>query len=98
MLGSDSGPRHLGRTLGTPTVGIFWVGNVINAGPRGRMTNRIHMSWAVRCPRCGADVTQVGWTAPHCGHEDSLVSGIAVAAVVQDVLDLTATSLLLRGK
>jgi ADP-heptose:LPS heptosyltransferase len=98
MLASDSGPRHLAQALGTPTVGIFWVGNVFNAGPRGRSLHRIHMSWATQCPRCGADVTQVGWTAPHCGHDDTLIEGIAVADVVQDVLDLTATSLLLRGR
>ncbi|WP_144660029.1 glycosyltransferase family 9 protein [Paenarthrobacter nicotinovorans] len=97
MLASDSGPRHLAQAMGTPTVGIFWVGNVFNAGPRGRGFHRIHMSWLTRCPRCGADVTQVGWTAPHCGHDDTLIKGIAVADVVQDVLDLTATSLLLRG-
>lgn len=98
MLASDSGPRHLAQAMGTPTVGIFWVGNVFNAGPRGRSMHRIHMSWVTRCPRCGIDITQVGWTAPHCGHDDTVVSGIAVADVVQDVLDLTATSLLLRGK
>lgn len=97
MLASDSGPRHLAQALGTPTVGIFWVGNVFNAGARGRSMHRIHMSWVTKCPRCGADVTQVGWTAPHCGHDDSLIEGIAVADVVQDVRDLTATSLLLRG-
>ncbi|MFC8041374.1 glycosyltransferase family 9 protein [Paenarthrobacter sp. NPDC057355] len=97
MLASDSGPRHLAQAMGTPTVGIFWVGNVFNAGPRGRGLHRIHMSWLTQCPRCGADVTQVGWTAPHCGHDDTLIKGIAVADVVQDVLDLTATSLLLRG-
>ncbi|MCX8455176.1 MULTISPECIES: glycosyltransferase family 9 protein [Paenarthrobacter] len=97
MLASDSGPRHLAQALGTPTVGIFWVGNAFNAGARGRSLHRIHMSWVTKCPRCGADVTQVGWTAPHCGHDDTLIEGIAVADVVQDVRDLTATSLLLRG-
>jgi ADP-heptose:LPS heptosyltransferase len=97
MLASDSGPRHLAQALGTPTVGIFWVGNAFNAGARGRSMHRIHMSWVTKCPRCGADVTQVGWTAPHCGHDDTLIEGIAVADVVQDVRDLTATSLLLRG-
>lgn len=98
MLASDSGPRHLAQALGTPTVGIFWVGNAFMAGPRGRSLHRLHLSWATECPRCGADVTQVGWTAPHCGHADTLIRGIDVAAVVQDVRDLTATSLLLRGR
>lgn len=98
MLASDSGPRHLAQALGTPTVGIFWVGNVFNAGPRGRSLHRVHMSWVTECPVCGADVTQVGWSAQHCGHDDTLIRGIAVADVVQDVHDLMATSLLLRGK
>jgi ADP-heptose:LPS heptosyltransferase len=97
MLASDSGPRHLAQAVGTPTVGIYWVGNAFNAAPRGRGLHRVHMSWVTHCPRCGADVTQVGWTAPHCGHDDTLIRGIAVADVVQDVLDLTATTLLLRG-
>ncbi|MEQ4564895.1 glycosyltransferase family 9 protein [Paenarthrobacter sp. CAP02] len=97
MLASDSGPRHLAQAVGTPTVGIYWVGNAFNAAPRGRGLHRVHMSWVTTCPRCGADVTQVGWTAPHCGHDDTLIRGVAVADVVQDVLDLTATSLLLRG-
>ncbi|MGR0161519.1 glycosyltransferase family 9 protein [Paenarthrobacter nitroguajacolicus] len=98
MLASDSGPRHLAQAVGTPTVGVFWVGNAFNAAPRGRSLHRVHMSWVTVCPECGADVTQVGWTAPHCGHDDTLIKGIAVADVVQDVLDLTATSLLLRGR
>ncbi|WOH18844.1 glycosyltransferase family 9 protein [Paenarthrobacter sp. GOM3] len=97
MLASDSGPRHLAQAVGTATVGIYWVGNAFNAAPRGRSLHRVHMSWVTHCPRCGSDVTQVGWTAPHCGHDDTLIEGIAVADVVQDVLDLTATSLLLRG-
>ena len=97
MLASDSGPRHLAQALGTPTVGIFWVGNVFNAGPRGRSLHRIHMSWVTECPACGADVTQVGWSAQHCGHDDTLIRGIAMADVVQDMHDLMATSLLLRG-
>ncbi len=98
MLASDSGPRHLAQALATPTVGIFWLGNVINAGPRGRGMHRVHMSWVTRCPSCGIDVTQVGWTAPHCGHQDSLVADVSPQKVTQDVLDLTATSLLLRGR
>lgn len=98
MLASDSGPRHLAQALGTPTIGIFWVGNVINAAPAGRGMHRVHMSWVTRCSRCGIDVTQVGWTAPHCGHNDSMVAEIQPANVAADVDDLMARSLLLRGK
>ncbi|MBT2511996.1 glycosyltransferase family 9 protein [Arthrobacter sp. ISL-30] len=97
MVGNDSGPRHLAQALGIPTVGIFWVGNVINAGALGRSLHRVHASWVTRCPSCGIDVTQVGWTAPRCPHDDSVVAEIAVRDVHEDVRSLAATSPLVEG-
>lgn len=88
MLGNDSGPRHLAMAVGTPTVGLFWLGNHINAGPLGRGRHRSHLSWVTRCPECGADVTQVGWTAERCEHDPSFISGIDPAAVYGDIQDL----------
>lgn len=98
LVGNDSGPRHLAQALGTPTVGLYWAGNVINAGPLGRSQHRVHVSWLTHCPECGADVTQVGWTAPRCPHESPLVAGISAAAVYQDVRMFTATTPLPRGR
>jgi ADP-heptose:LPS heptosyltransferase len=98
LVGNDSGPRHLAQALGTPTVGLYWVGNVINAGPLGRSQHRVHVSWLTHCPECGADITQVGWTAPRCPHESPLVAGISVDAVYQDVRMFTARSPLPRGR
>lgn len=92
LVGNDSGPRHLAQALGTPTVGLYWVGNLINAGPLGRSVHRVHLSWATRCPDCGADITQVGWTAPRCKHDTSLLAGISAADVYQDVRRFTATN------
>ncbi|MDQ0769123.1 ADP-heptose:LPS heptosyltransferase [Pseudarthrobacter defluvii] len=91
VVANDSGPRHLAQALGVPTVGIFWAGNVINAGALGRSLHRVHASWVTSCPTCGIDVTQVGWTAPRCSHDDSVVAGIGVAEVYEDVRSLTAT-------
>ncbi len=91
VVGNDSGPRHLAQALGVPTVGIFWAGNVINAGALGRSLHRIHASWVTACPTCGIDVTQVGWTAPRCPHDDSVVAGIPVPDVYEDVRSLVAT-------
>ena len=91
VVGNDSGPRHLAQALGVPTVGIFWAGNVINAGALGRSLHRIHASWVTACPTCGIDVTQVGWTAPRCPHDDSVVAGIEVRDVYEDVRSLVAT-------
>lgn len=98
MVGNDSGPRHLAQAVGTPTVGVYWIGNVINAGALGRTLHRVHFSWVSQCPVCGVDVTQVGWTAERCEHDDSLVATVQPDAVYADVAELRATSLLLRGR
>ena len=98
LLGNDSGPRHLAQALGTPTVGLYWVGNLINAGPLGRSLHRVHLSWATQCPECGADITQVGWTAARCAHDTSLLAGISAADVYRDVRLFTATSPPPRGR
>ena len=98
VLANDSGPRHLAQALGTPTVGIYWTGNAINAAPLGRSLHRIHLGWATRCEVCGVDVTQVGWTAPRCPHDESTVKAVEPAEVYEDVLQLTATTPLLRGR
>ena len=90
MLGNDSGPRHLAMAVGTRTVGLFWLGNLINAGPLGRGRHRTHMSWVTHCPECGADVTQVGWTAERCEHDPSFLAGIEPAAVCADIRALMA--------
>ena len=97
VVGNDSGPRHLAQALGVPTVGIFWAGNVINAGALGRSLHRIHASWVTACPTCGIDVTQVGWTAPRCPHDDSVVADVAVRDVHEDVRSLAATELAGQG-
>jgi ADP-heptose:LPS heptosyltransferase len=92
VVGNDSGPRHLAQALGVPTVGIFWVGNVINAGALGRSLHRVHASWVTTCPICGIDVTQVGWTAPRCSHDDSMVAEVGVREVHEDVRSLAAVT------
>jgi hypothetical protein len=91
LVANDSGPRHLAQALGVPTVGIFWIGNVINAGALGRSIHRIRTSWVTNCPTCGIDVTQVGWTAPRCPHDDSLVADVAVGDMYEDVRSLADT-------
>ena len=98
LVGNDSGPRHLAQAVGTPTVGVYWIGNVINAGAIGRTLHRVHFSWVTHCPVCGVDVTQVGWTAERCEHDDSIVAAVQPGAVYADVAELRATSLLLRGR
>jgi len=88
LVGNDSGPRHLAQAVGCPTVGLYWAGNLINAGPLGRSRHRIQLDWRAQCPICGIDVTQVGWTAQRCEHDPSFLTSIDVDAVWTDVEDL----------
>ncbi|TDN42793.1 ADP-heptose:LPS heptosyltransferase [Curtobacterium flaccumfaciens] len=92
MVGDDSGPRHLAVAVGTPTVGVFWFGNVVNAGPFDRGRHRVHLSFVTRCPVCGVDVTQVGWTAERCPHDPSYVDQVTPEAVLADVAELLRTT------
>ena len=88
VLANDSGPRHLAQALGTATVGIYWAGNALTSAPLGRGRHRLQLSWTTHCPVCSADVTQVGWTAPRCPHDECLVAGIGPDEVYRDVLSL----------
>jgi ADP-heptose:LPS heptosyltransferase len=92
VLGSDSGPRHLAGALGTRTVGVYWCGNVISAGPAGRSRHRVHISWVTNCPECGRDCTQVGWTAERCEHDVSFVADVSADGVYDDLIDLLGQS------
>ena len=94
VLGNDSGPRHLAQAAGAATVGIFWIGNLINAGPLTRERHRALLSWMTRCPECGIDVTQSG--AERCEHDVSFVTDVPVQDVSAAVAELTATSRPLR--
>lgn len=98
VVANDSGPRHLAQAVGTPTVGIYWAGNMIMAGAPGRTLHRIHLGWVTHCPVCGVDVTQVGWNAERCSHDFPLTAQVSPADVYADVQELKATSLLLRGR
>ena len=90
VVGNDSGPRHLAEAVGSATVGIYWCGNVINAGALTRSRHRVELSWVVACSICGRDVTQVGWTAERCEHDESLVAEVRAEAVLGHVRSLRA--------
>ena len=90
LVANDSGPRHLAAALGTPTASIYWFGNVINFGPLSRGRHRVQLGWTTKCPVCGVDCTQVGWTAERCPHDDSFVAGVPVEAVLADACALLA--------
>jgi ADP-heptose:LPS heptosyltransferase len=92
MVANDSGPRHLAAAVGVPTASVYWFGNVVNYGPLSRARHRVQLGWTTQCPVCGVDCTQVGWTAERCPHDDSLVAGVPVEAVLADACTLLAGS------
>ena len=83
VVANDSGPIHLARALGARTVGIYWCGNVINAGPAWRARHRPAISWRLECPECGLDCTR-----HRCGHDVSFVADVTVDEVGSSALEL----------
>ena len=87
VVANDSGPRHLAHALGTATVAVYWIGNLINAGPLTRSRHRVHLGWTTHCPVCGADCTQVSG-AERCEHDESFVAGVQWGEVYESTLEL----------
>jgi ADP-heptose:LPS heptosyltransferase len=94
LVSNDTGPRHLAQAVGTATVGIYWCGNVINAGPMTRARHRVHLSWTVHCPECGANSVEPELPAAHggqgCEHDSSFVDSVPVDSVFADAVELLA--------
>jgi ADP-heptose:LPS heptosyltransferase len=83
VIGNDSGPLHLAEAFDTPTVGIFWCGNLINAGIAFRSAHPPLLSWRLNCPVCGSNTI----TNP-CDHRVSFVSDVTAEAVLDQAEDL----------
>lgn len=83
LVGNDSGPLNLGAAVGTPTVGVYWVGNVLTASPLVRSRHLPHAAWRLHCPDCGADTMGEG-----CDHRPSFVADVPAADVAASALRL----------
>jgi ADP-heptose:LPS heptosyltransferase len=85
FVGNDSGPLHIAEAVGTPTVGIYWCGNIVNADPITRATHRPVLSWRNTCPVCGA-----GMMDERCEHDVSFADLAPLPEVLDHVFDLLA--------
>jgi ADP-heptose:LPS heptosyltransferase len=85
VVSNDTGPLHLAEAVGRPTVGIYWCGNVINAGPPFRARRRVHMSWRLACPVCGTNCMEAS-----CSHRETFVADVPAADVVASATELLA--------
>lgn len=96
VVGNDTGPLHIAEAVGTRTVGLYWVGNVINAAPVLRAKHRPLLSWTIHCPECGQDCTRDLYpdrAGDGCTHRPSFVADIPMAEVRESALELLADAL-----
>lgn len=77
LVSNDSGPLHLASAVGTPSVGIYWCGNMINAGQLTRSMHRPLVSWQLACSVCGRDCVY-----DNCEHHESFVAPVEVEDVL----------------
>jgi ADP-heptose:LPS heptosyltransferase len=83
VVANDSGPLHLAEAVGCATVGIFWCGNLITAGPLHRARHRPQVSWQLTCPACGRHCLN-----DTCDHTCSFVAEAPVEAATSAALEL----------
>lgn len=83
LVSNDSGPLHLAAAVGAATVGIYWCGNLINAGPVSTNRHRTLLSWRLDCPQCGRNCI-----SDNCEHHVSFVAEVPVASVIDQALEL----------
>lgn len=88
IVSNDTGPLHLASALMTPTVGIYWCGNMINGAQVTRSYHRNAISWITHCPLCKSDCASTFPFHPEkkdCKHLTSFVTDVSVVEV-QEIL------------
>ncbi len=76
MISNDTGPLHLALALGTPSVGIFWLTNLIESCPMRQHLLRPALSVRTHCPMCGAENRKT-----RCGHDVCFVDDVGTDEV-----------------
>jgi ADP-heptose:LPS heptosyltransferase len=96
VVANDTGPLHLAGAVGAGTVGLYWIGNLINGAPPTRTRHRPIASWQIHCPQCGVDCTRDIY--PHrggdagCDHRNSFLTDIPVPEVLHEARELLDAS------
>jgi ADP-heptose:LPS heptosyltransferase len=73
LVSNDTGPLHLGLALGVPSVGIFWLTNLIEGMPLRPSALHAALAARTRCPVCGQDNLHT-----RCPHDASFVADVGV--------------------
>jgi len=77
VVSNDTGPLHLALALGVPSVGIFWLTNLLEGMPLRASGLRAALSVRTRCSVCGQDNL-----ARRCVHDASFVDEVALDEVL----------------
>jgi ADP-heptose:LPS heptosyltransferase len=88
VVSNDTGPLHLAQAVGTATVGIFWLTNLLLAAPLVSTLHRQALDVEAHCPVCGTPNIHV-----RCSHDPSFVAGVAVSEVEELALPLWRSEL-----
>jgi ADP-heptose:LPS heptosyltransferase len=83
VVSNDTGPLHLALALDRPSVGIFWLTNLIEGMPLRQSHLRAALSLQTRCPVCGQDNV-----ATRCPHDESFVADVSLEQVERLALSL----------
>jgi ADP-heptose:LPS heptosyltransferase len=76
VVSNDTGPLHLALALGVPSVGIFWLSNLIEGMPLHQAHLRAALSLRTHCPVCGQDNV-----VSRCPHNESFVDDVSLEQV-----------------
>lgn len=76
LVSNDTGPLHLAHALGTPSVGIFWMLNLLSGQPLFAGEQRFAFSTRIDCPVCGVRNVRT-----RCEHDACYVDEVTVDEV-----------------
>lgn len=77
VISNDTGPLHLAHILHTPSIGIYWIGNLVTAMPLTSANTYPLISWTTVCPHCGLECKKFDSVFNGCDHNTSFVAEIS---------------------
>jgi ADP-heptose:LPS heptosyltransferase len=85
VISNDTGPLHLAEAVGAKTVGIYWCGNLINAGPMTRTKHRAKIDERRKKLSCQRDLSsRIGLFCPLSPSSEVSSSKVAVFRELQN--------------